>query len=71
MMNVFAEISGLTGKEQEKFTNWLQQYNAVAEIDCFFENHPELLSDENATEDVDTLQGLQKKTAVLPQPTSP
>lgn len=66
--NIFTEISGLTGKEQEKFNAWLRQYNAVAEVDRVFEEHPELLSDENATEDIDALQNLKHRKVVMPEP---
>lgn len=66
--NIFTEMSGLTGKEQEKFNEWLRQYNISAEVDSVFEEHPELLSAENETEDIDALQNLKNRKIVMPKP---
>ena len=66
--NIFTEMSGLTGKEQEKFNEWLRQYNISAEVDSVFEEHPELLSAENETEDIDALQNLKNRKIVMPTP---
>jgi len=66
--SIFAAMSGLTGKEQEKFIDWFQQYNTMTEVDRVFDEHPELLFDSNATEDVTSLHALNKRKMVMPKP---
>lgn len=66
--NIFAEMSGLAGKEQEKFINWMNQYAIVAEVEKLCDEHPDLLIDDNKTEDIDVLQKLRKKQIKMPKP---
>ena len=60
----YIEMCGLTGNDLKKFSCWLKQFRALAEIDKIFEENPDLLFDENATEDIDLLKSQCKKSPV-------
>lgn len=67
-MNPFEMTSGLEGKEQSKFADWLNQYESLLKIDAWFENHPEFLKAEDATEDTEHLKSLAKPSFYPPKP---
>ena len=67
-MNPFIMLSGLEGDEQEKFSKWLDQYERVSDIDVFFEEHPEVLETNEATEDVKQLEKLAQTRFDPPKP---
>lgn len=66
--NIFLLLSGLNGREQEKFAEWLYQYEAVSEVDAFFDHHPELLTVEGFTEDIERLQKSISRDITQPEP---
>lgn len=66
--NVFLLLSGLDGAEKVKFANWLYQYETVLEIDSFFDEHPELLTADGFTEDIERLQKSIPRDITEPEP---
>ena len=64
--NLFLMMSGLNGEEQNKFENWLNQYEAVLAVDSFFEDNAELLKTDGAKENIEELKVLAKSSDNIP-----
>lgn len=64
----YIEMCGLTGDDLGKFSCWLTQFKALAEIDKIFEENQDLLFDENAIENLDFLKSQCKKAPVKVAP---